>query len=166
VLQLARDVEKRQDYVQLISEDATLTANVMVRIPELNMEVITNHQGFASLEDITVRDPHQLTWQLKLPEAVFSLEPLTYDPNRTEYAKEVELHTDWNDRITVTFEGKTEGKRILIRILELDGRADFGHVRVQLSQRELSHIRDAEGNETIAFDLTDEQDTINIRLFQ
>lgn len=166
ILRVMRDLDKGQDYLQLISDDPALSARVMVQIPELKREFITDENGQATLESGLPDAPEKLTWQIKMPEAVFSLEPLVYDPDKTEYAEDIILETERKDKIKVTFEGKTEGKQITIRILELDGKTDFGHVKVSVSQQDVSVLKDVKRNELLSFDLIDANDKINIRLFQ
>jgi len=166
ILRVMRDLDKGQDYLQLISDNPALSARVMVQIPELKREFITDDNGQASLESGLPDAPEKLTWQIKMPEAVFSLEPLVYDPDKTEYAEDIILETERKDKIKVTFEGKTEGKQISIRILELDGRTDFGRVKVSISQQNVSEFRVVWRNELLSFDLIDANDKINIRLFQ
>jgi len=166
ILRVMRDLDKGQDYLQLISDDPALSARVMVQIPELKREFITDDNGQATLESGLPNAPEKLTWQIKMPEAVFSLEPLVYDPDKTEYAEDIILETQRKDKIKVTFEGKTEGKQISIRILELDGRTNFGRVKVSVSQQNVSVFKDVKRNELLSFDLIDANDKINIRLFQ
>jgi hypothetical protein len=166
ILRVMRDLNKGQDYLQLISDDPALSARVMVQIPELKREFITDKSGRVTLESGTLDNIEKLTWQIKMPEAVFSLEPLVYDPDKTEYTEDIVLETERNDKIKVTFEGKTEGKQIMIRILELDGRTDFGRVKVSVSQQDVSVFKDIRRNELLSFDLIDANNEINIRLFQ
>lgn len=166
ILRVMRDLDKGEDYLQLISDDPTLSARVMVQIPELKREFITDDNGQATLEGGLPDTPEKLTWQIKMPEAVFSLEPLVYDPDKTEYAEDIILETERKDKIKVTFEGKTEGKQISICILQLDGKTDFGHVKVSVSQQNVSVFKDVKSNELLSFDLIDANDKINIRLFQ
>ena len=166
VLRVMRDTDRNEDYLQLIGAEAELAAQVMIQIPELDREFITDAEGRVSLAGVELDDVEQLKWQIKLPDASFSLQPLHYDPDHTESAKEVSLQTDSGDRIEVIFEDKTEGKQIVIRVLELDGKTDFAPVRVAISQQETRRIKNVAANEPIEFGLIDPQQEINIRLFQ
>jgi hypothetical protein len=161
-----RDFDRGHDYLQLISDDPALSSHIMVQIPQLQKEFITDENGRAEIDASVLDKPDQLSWQIRMPDAVFSLEPLVYDPNKTEYSKDIVLTTEKQDKIKVTFEGKTEGKQISIRILELDGRTDFGVVRVSVSQHHASLFKDVKRNESLSFDLVDATDEIKIRLFQ
>ncbi len=166
IMRVMRDLDSGEDYLQLISDDPAFSAHVMVQVPELKRELITDDSGQAMLESGFLEVPEKLTWQIKMPEAVFSLEPLVYDPNKTEYAKDIVLETERQDKIKVTFEGKTEGKQISIRILELDGKTDFGQVKVSVSQRHASAFKDIKRDESLSFDLVDTKDVIKVRLYQ
>ncbi|GAG32294.1 unnamed protein product, partial [marine sediment metagenome] len=140
VLRVMRDFDHGYDYVQLIADDPNLTSHVMVQIPRSDQEFITDADGKAVI-DKDIEDGFETSnWQIKMPDAVFSLEPLTYDPDRVEYAKEMTLETNQHDRIEVRFEGKTEGKQISIRIIELQGQTDFDTVRVSVTQDNLSKM--------------------------
>jgi hypothetical protein len=166
VLRIMRDFDRGHDYLQLISDDPALSSHIMVQIPQLQKEFITDENGRAEIDASVLDKPDQLSWQIRMPDAVFSLEPLVYDPNKTEYSKDIVLTTEKQDKIKVTFEGKTEGKQISIRILELDGKTDFGVVRVSVSQHHASLFKDVKRNESLSFDLVDATDEIKIRLFQ
>jgi hypothetical protein len=166
VLRIMRDFDKGHDYLQLISDDPALSSHIIVQIPQLQKEFITDENGRAVIDAAVLDKPDQLSWQIRMPDAIFSLEPLVYDPNKTVYSKDIELTTEKQDKIKVTFEGKTEGKQISIRILELEGRTDFGMVRVSVSQRSATLVKDIKRDESLSFDLVDADSTINIRLYQ
>ncbi len=166
VLRVMRDTDRNEDYLQLIGAEAELAAQVMIQIPELDREFITDAEGRVSLAGVELDDVEQLKWQIKLPDASFSLQPLHYDPDHTESAKKVSLQTEGGDRIEVVFEDKTEGKQIVIRVLELDGKTDFAPVRVAISQQQTPRIKSVAANEPIEFGFIDPQQEINIRLFQ
>ncbi len=166
VLRVMRDLVKEQDYLQLISDNPALSANVMVQVPELDLELITDNNGRAVLEKGSLVDPQQLTWKIKVPDASFLLQPLVYNPDKTEYSKSLMLETEEDDKIEVTFEGKTEGKQISVRVLKLDGKSDFGPIKVCVSQRDTSVVKDVCSHERCCFTLVDANDGVSIRLFQ
>ncbi len=166
VLRVMRNYDRKQDYLQLIAEEKELFSYVMVRIPELGFECLTDDKGMAIIEGINLEKLEQLHWQVQMPDAVFSLEPMTYDPDKVEYAKEIELATDNDDRIQVRFEGKTEGKQVSIKILELDGKKEFGELKVALVQQGEIVGKDVSSNGSIIFKLNDTDAEIQIRLFQ
>ena len=130
VLRLTRDTEMARDYLHVIADDSSLYAHVMVSVPDKDLSVITDAGGRADIETGLVERAGDAAWQIHLPDAVFSLETLDYDPDKTEYQKEAVLTTGNADRIRITFEGKTVGKQFSIEILQLDGRDDFEPVQV------------------------------------
>ena len=81
-----------------------------------------------------------MRWQVKLPDAVFDLEPLLYDPDRALYTDGTVLESPDGDRVQVLLEGKTEGKLITIRVLELDGSPDYEPIRVVVTQQKSSRV--------------------------
>ena len=166
VLRVMRDPDRGGDYLQLLAEDDRLAAHVMVQLPELDREFITDAEGRADLDLTEVGDLEQLKWQIKMPDAVFELEPLKYDPDKTEYAEEITLETDRHDLIEIRFEGKTEGKQLSIRVVELDGRADYEQTKVAVTQQDGPAIQTIAPGQSIAFGPIDSDTTINIRLYQ
>ncbi len=166
VLNVMRDVSKDIDYLQLIANDPALSSHVMIQIPELGREFITDDDGRAVIEQPRIENFNKLKWQIKMPDAVFALMPLTYDPERVEYSEEVILTTQKQDKIKVMFEGRELGKRIVIQILELEGKADFGKIRVAIAQNGVAKTSFVSRGETVLFDLVNSESRVNIRLFQ
>lgn len=158
--------EKGNEYLQLLSEDDRFSKHVMVQVPELNREFITDADGRAGIDLETTKGLDKLKWQIKLPEAVFTLEPLTYDPEKVEYAEEISLETERHDVIKVRFEGKTEGKQLSIRVTELDGRTDFGPLKIAVTQNHRSELITAGPGVPVKVGLINANTTINIRIYQ
>ena len=161
VLRIMSGPQPDDNYLQLISEDAGLVSQVLIRAPQLDREFVTDEQGRAELGSPPPVLTDDLKWQIKMPDAVFDLEPLAYDPEKTEYSRQIVLATDKQDKIEVTLEGKTEGKKLSLRIIALEGRTDIGRVTVVID-RQRSDI--ASGDPAV-FDLVDPDRTISIRLF-
>jgi len=165
VLLVMRNKTNNQDYLQLASDDPKFIAYALVHVPELEIEQITDLSGRANLNKPFTADITRYKWQIKLPEAVFELIPLEYDPDKTEYQKEIILETEHNDRIQITFEGKTEGKQLSIKILELDGHSDFPEVKVAVHQEELIETKTAGPLSPVTFTLKKIDKAIKIRLY-
>ncbi|MDD3731824.1 MAG: hypothetical protein PHU88_05550 [candidate division Zixibacteria bacterium] len=165
VLLVMRNKNNNQDYLQLVSDNPEMVAHALVQVPELEIEQITDFSGRANLDKPFTSDITQYKWQIKLPEAVFELAPLEYDPDKTEYQKEIILETDHNDRIQITFEGKTAGKQLSLRILELDGHSDFPEVKVVVNQEELVETKTAGPMTPVTFNLHKTDKAIKIRLY-
>jgi hypothetical protein len=166
VLRVMRDSEQDIDYLQLISANPELTAHVLIQIPEIKKEYLTNDFGRAIIPRGELGVVNTLHWEIKLPDVRFNLKPVVYDPEHVESAREVTLETDQHDRILVTFVSKTAGKQILIRVLELDGQADYDCVRVSISQEQLQEMKDVTPNQIVPFTIIDPNQGINIRLYR
>ncbi len=166
VLKIMRDTERNLNYIQLLSEQPKYSSNVLIQIPEINREIFTDHNGRADLETSLPGKIDQMKWQIKLPDTGLSLSPIKYDPDKTEYEAEQILETERNDKILIRFEGKTEGKKISLKLIQLEGKKDFGPVRISVSQKDYSMIRRLEKpGEEIQFELTDPEAELFIRLF-
>jgi hypothetical protein len=166
VLRVMRDQIQSVDYIQLIAVDSELASNVLVQIPDINQELLTDNTGRALLPPLDISSFKDLKWQVKLPDATFLLKSLDYNPDAVEYKKEMTLETEKNDKILVSFEGKTEGKQISLQVLQLDGNPDFGPVRVSVAQKTKITLKQLSPKEKFAFDLTEPDSEIIIRLFQ
>ncbi|MEE9442392.1 MAG: hypothetical protein V3V99_06970 [candidate division Zixibacteria bacterium] len=166
VLRVMHDSKQKHDYLQLISDDINLVSRVMIQLPELGHEFITDENGYADARDTVLRDCDKLKWQIKMPDAIFNLEPLVYDPEKVEYQEGTIFETEKHDKIRITFQGKTVGKQITLQILELEGSSDFDTIKVVVSQGKATKIIDAGPDEAVTFDISDPANPINIRLFQ
>ncbi|MCK4301841.1 MAG: hypothetical protein KAW91_03665 [candidate division Zixibacteria bacterium] len=166
VLRVMRDPELEQDYLQLISDDTGLVSGVLVQLPQLGREFVTDESGHATLGERSPQNWDELKWQVKMPDAVFDLEPLAYDPEAVQCSTDSILETDAGDRIQVTLEGRAESKQITIRVLGVDGASDFDAVRVVVSQENNRQLKQVGPSQSVAFELIDPHSAINIRLFQ
>ena len=166
VLRVMRDSAQGIDYLQLIGADPELVAHALIQIPEIQREFVADASGRVNLEREELKDYENLKWQIKLPDARFDLRPLVYDPEHVESVQEITLETEQHDRILVTLAGKTAGKQILIRVLALDGKTDFGSVRVSISQQSAHAVNSVTPNQVVPFDYIDPNQEINIRLFR
>ncbi len=166
VLRVMRDPGLEQDYLQLISDDASLVSGVLVQLPQLGREFVTDESGHATLGERSQQNWDELKWQVKMPDAVFDLEPLAYDPEAVQSSTDSILKTDAGDRIQVTLEDLAESKQITIRVLEMDGTDDFDAIRVVVSQEDNRQLKQVGPSQSVAFEITDPHGAINIRLFQ
>ena len=166
VLRVMRDSEQDIDYLQLIGANPELTAHVLIQIPEIKKEYLTNDFGRAIVPKGELDDVETLHWEIKMPDVRFDLRPIVYDPEHVESVREVTLETDQHDRILVTFASKTAGKQILIRVLELDGETGFGSVRVSISQQQMQETKNVAPNQTVPFGYVDPDQGIDIRLYR
>jgi len=166
VLRIMRDNKAGRDYLQLMSDSAELVSHVMIRLPDLGREYITDDDGVSVIDPPLDGNLGDLKWQIKLPDAVFSLEKLDYDPNTTLHSNQVELSTPGSDRIRVTLQSKEDGKNIVVEVLELDGQSDFGEVRVMISKPGYLRSHPATPQSRLSFDIADPSESISIRLYR
>lgn len=124
VLKVMRDNRVHRTYLHLIGDNPALFSHVLIEAPQTNRTYVTNEAGQAEIEDAHSFDAASAKWQVKLPEAEFSLEPLTFDPDRPNYQTETVLKTERGDRVKLTFEGTGTAKHIKIEVLSLEGRSD------------------------------------------
>jgi hypothetical protein len=165
VLRVMRS-ESGGKYLQLMGDDPESYANVMVRLPELDYEFMTDATGCADISGYDFRQVEKLSWQVKLPEAVFSLEPLDYDPEKLEYENQTILETERDDKIEIRFEGKAGGKQLSIRILKLEGKEEYTPLRILVAQNDSYTVRTVSARSQAVFDIEDPNQNIKIRLFQ
>jgi len=165
VLRLMRDNEESRDYLQVIADDSSLYSFVAVDMPGGDVRLVTDENGCADIQPGLLDKAGDAAWQIRLPDAVFLLETLDYDPDKTESVKETILSTENDDKIRVVFEKKTEGKKISIEILQLDGRTDFDQVQVVLTADDTVNCWKATPKLGRTVTVTDKIKTINLRLF-
>lgn len=164
ILRLMRDHVRRCDYLQLVGE-ADSGGDVLLRIADLDREYLTDNAGRVDLEFGELESTEVLNWEIRLPDATFSLASLVYDPEQIEKSDTFALESESGDKIQVRLEKKTEGRQIVIQLLALDGRADFEPVRVAICQSKASQIQAAGPRDLLRFELSDPIQEIRIRLF-
>jgi len=165
VLRIMRDNARNHEYLQLVSEDEHLISRVLVQVPESDLSILTDQNGRGDIEWRQIKDITRYRWCVKLPDAEFALSPLQYDPETVEYHEETVLETSRGDQLGIRFEGRTEGKRLTVRILAFDGCSDFAPVRVVISQATDSVSRSLARTDALELELSSPQDLIAIRLF-
>ena len=110
-------------------------------------------------------NPAELRWQIKLPDATFELIPAHYDPEQVEFSTQAVLESDRDDKIQVVLERKTEGKQIVVRVLELEGKDELDSVRISISQGQSGQLAQTRQGEPATFEIADPMRSIQIRLF-
>jgi hypothetical protein len=166
VLRAMRDHLRGVDYLQLIGDDSELIANVLIQLPAPGLEYVTDSKGKVVLEEGKLSDVAASTWKVKLPDAWFEMQPLVYDPEKIESACEVSLETDQRDRILVTLIRKTEGKQVVLKVLELDGNTEYGNVRVAICQQDTRELKPVRPNQSVVFSTIDPDKEISIRIYR
>lgn len=132
VLQYIRDDFRDETFLQLVADDPSAVSNVLLR-PSVGDEFYLTDQ-FGRAEIVTSPDcPFpDLKWSVKSVDVTFELSVLQ-ETGGDEIAREAVLETPARDRIRVRLTGNGENRQLQIEILELDGKADFGRILVNLS---------------------------------
>ncbi|HEQ99131.1 MAG TPA: hypothetical protein ENO22_07305 [candidate division Zixibacteria bacterium] len=165
VLKIMHDSKQNSDYLQVIADDPAYYANVLVQSPEIDKGFVTDSNGKALISDLKIQDFQEHAWQIRMPDAVFSLEPFEYDAEQVEFSKEIILESDRDDRVKITFLRKSEGKQINIQILNLEGKSEFNPVRIAISQEDKSLSEILSKHDSLSFELKEKDSHIYIRLF-
>jgi hypothetical protein len=140
VLRVMTHPDQEGEHLQLVSEDPNLRSCVVLQLPDLGHEFLTDHDGCVNLAPGLIKEYGELKWRVKLPDAEFDLTPLIHDPNATKYSSETTLETKKKDKIRVRFEGKAEGKLVIIEVLELEGESKLGTLRMVISKGTTSSV--------------------------
>jgi len=166
VLRLMRSRPEDRLWVQLIAENPELTSHVLLRLPALGHEFLTDESGCADVPNIADNQLEQLKFEVKLPELNLSLDALQYDPEKSEYSAETILETGHRDRVRVTLEGKTEGHKLTLEFLELAGIDAADTVLAFAIQNDIVHKGTMSGTRAATFALSGTPKSLTIRLFK
>lgn len=166
VLRLMRSSLEQRHWVQLVADDPDLSAHVLLRLPEMGRELLTDAAGKAELPDFTEAEIKTLKWEVKLPDVSFTLDELAYDPNRTEYAEETVIESARADRVRIRFEGKTEGKQVTLEFLNLVDIGEAEALKVYVIEGSEAHVGDMRAGGSASFRLSGSPKTLTIRLFK
>lgn len=166
VLRLMHDHTASQDYLQLVADDQSEIAHTLVQAPSLKQEFITDSSGRVDLPAAGETSWDAVDWQIRMPDAVFDLKPLEFDPDQPDYSHTVELDTDQADRIRVTFEGRSDSSSIVVEVLQLHGETDFAAMRAIVAAGRHGHSAPTVTGQPISLDLPDSDTPITIRLYR
>lgn len=166
ILRLMYSRPDNRHWVQLVADDPALVSNVLLRLPELGAELLTTDSGRADLPDSALNQFDTLKWEVKLPDLTFTLDPLAYDPAHTEYSTPIELRTDHDDLMRLTFEGKTEGKLLTVEFLELAGIGVHDRLHVYIQGGTALKLHTLDQSRALSISLQPEMRKLTIRLFK
>jgi hypothetical protein len=134
VLRIMRDPHAGKDLLQLTGTDPGLTRHVCVHLAEPSMDFFTDHRGIAEVATGVIDDPSSLHWQIRLPDATFTLSPLTLGSPDQAPMPETVLEAEGGHRVAATLVADEIGMTVKIRALSISGHDDFSQVRVVVSQ--------------------------------
>lgn len=166
VLRIMRDRQTGEESLHLIGPNTALTANVMLQIVEPPLDFITDNLGVARLGDLRLSNPESLKWQVRLPDAVFALSPLEFNPERPGAQRDFELQTDADNRIQVSMQNRPEGIMLQLRLLRIAGNDKLKHARLVITQED-ANSQTVEAPDPAAFTIRGLQalKPISIRIF-
>lgn len=166
VMRLMQDLSRESNYLHLIADTPELTDHVLVQIPEYKREFVTDENGIANIDLTDIQNIGAANWQIKMPDAVFELEQLKYEPEKFEYSHEQLLKTDRGDKIRIRLEGRTESKLLSIEVLKLAGQENIGEVTACVTCRTDSDLKSVPLRKPVSFGPVDANATIQIRLYK
>jgi hypothetical protein len=166
VLRVMRDRRTGEELLHLIGTDPDLTSNVLIHIVEPSLDFMTDAQGVARLGPHRLQNPETLHWQVRLPEAVFALSPLQYNPEQPGAKREFELETDADNRIRVALESRTEGMMLHLTLLRIGGSENLQRARLVITQGPSgARTVEARGPATCTITGLSASEPIDIRVF-
>jgi len=166
VLRVMRDRRTGEELLHLIGTDPDLTSNVLIHIVEPSLDFMTDGQGVAHLGPHRLQNPETLHWQVRLPEAVFALSPLQYNPEQPGAKREFELETDADNRIRVALESRTEGMMLHLTLLRIGGSENLQRARLVITQGPSgARTVEARGPATCTITGLSASEPIDIRVF-
>ncbi|MBU0983288.1 MAG: hypothetical protein KKA42_05430 [candidate division Zixibacteria bacterium] len=165
VLRLMHDTESDRYSLQVITDPPEQASGLLVSEADSGVSVVTDHAGAAPLPSDFRSRLRDVPWKVQLPDAALTLDPVDYDPDRTEAECETTLRSDRGDEIVIRFETKTEGRAVLLRVASLAGQTDFAPVQIAVSQGSLTRATRTGPSDTVSFKPIDNNSLINIRLY-
>lgn len=166
VVRVMRDTERAVDYLQVIAQDESQMSHVLIESANAQLTYVTDKQGKVEFGLRQVEDLASIRWQIRLPEAVFQLDSLSYNPERVKSETDTILESPGGDKVSIKLQEKSEGKEIIVRVLALDGNAQYQHARVAITSKSGTEVKHVTPNDTLKFALVDANTEIGIRIYQ
>ncbi len=165
VVRVMRDTRRAVDFLQVIAPDESLMAHVLIESVDARLAYVTDNLGKVEFGMMQIEDIASVKWQIKLPEAVFRLDLLAYDPEHIKSETDTILVSPGGDKVSIKLQNKTEGKEILVRVLALDGNDRYQHARIAITSNSGSEIKAVTPKDAMKFALIDANTEIGIRIF-
>ena len=134
VLRIMSDPAAGKDLLQLTGTDPGLTRHVCIHLAEPSMDFFTDHRGIAEADAGLIAEPTALSWQIRLPDATFTLSPLNFGGSPQESLPETVLEAEGGYRVAATLVADDLGMTVRVRALAISGQRDFETVHVVVSQ--------------------------------
>lgn len=164
LLRAVRDHRTRDVWLYIVADDIQKYRQAMVRPFGSDREFFPDEKGRINLGQISWPAREQLTAEIKLPKAVFTLSPVTGELVDTGVTQ---LNSPHGDRIEVTMFGKGRNRRLDIHLLEISGLAEGQTIKIAIRTGEITQIlpigSDLKGETTL--ENLGESDKLEIYLF-
>ena len=166
VLRVMRNHDRHRDFVQLVADDPATVAHILVQIPDLNCEFMTDASGRADLPEGERDDYRAMKWQVRFPEAVFDLQPLLSAPRDSSSSDEVTLTTEQGDEIVVVLESASAGQTLSVTVKSVRGVTDFDKLRAYVTTAHESARARLAPDKPVYVGPVDSRSTLKISLFR
>lgn len=116
LLRTVRDPHSRDIWLYLVSDDPTICRNVLVKPFAGEEELLTDDTGRINLGDIEWPKPEDLTAEVRLPKATFTLSLIK---DIADSGHSAIIDSPGGDRIKVSFTGEGRNRRLTVKVLEI-----------------------------------------------
>lgn len=165
VLRVMHDPQGNRDILHLSGADTAHARHVYIHLDNPDRDFLTDERGIAEVSGGLEGDPVGIHWQVRLPDATFTLSPLEWR-NRSSDGRGQVLESPDGNRVEAILRDAGDGVTLQIRPLEIGGQTEFEHVRIVVSQMG-GHWRVGESSsrhEPVSTQVVGDQ-PIEIRLF-
>ncbi len=166
VMRIVPTADGRGNALQVTASEESLAAHLLLEAPQVNRSFVTDEFGRIVIATDDLSDPAALTWQIRIPDAVFVLKPLVFDPDAPRSSRESELNTPEGDRIRVRLTDHQEGLSIALQIISLHGRQELQKVKVLITQPGFARIEEQSMDQTLTFGALNPKQDISLRIFE
>ncbi len=115
LLRIVRDTHTKETWLYVVADDPALYENVLVRLPSVDKEFVTDLQGRVNLGVVDWPEKELLAAEVRPPKATFMMSPF----RAIETGEAVELKSTGGDRIKMALTGEGRNYRLEIHIIEL-----------------------------------------------
>lgn len=166
VVRLVHDGRAGTDHVQVIADDAALFDHVLVCLPLLQREFLTDGVGKAQVDGPLQTHPEVSDWELRLPEAVLELSEFVAGQPISGGSVGTILQTERGDGIRVKIEDQSGTRVLSAELLTLDGSSKFAPARFYLTAGSTVQTEAAVPGQPARFALPEAKVPTTLRLFR
>jgi len=135
LVRVMRNTDTKEVTLHLIAESAEKYRNVLVRIPSLEGEYISDEHGRVSLGRVMLPSRDELFVEVQTPRATFELASLEFPQDQLVAQTEVVLTNEQNDSIRVEFIPADLRYTLKVHLLTLRQKEEKSHLRVMVVRR-------------------------------